>query len=50
MSLPKSKNVNVELYVGGISKIQNIKNPLKLSANESALGLRQMLLTYLKRN
>ena len=38
MSLPKSKNVNVELYVGGISKIQNIKNPLKLSANESALG------------
>ncbi len=38
MSLPKSKTVNVELYVGGLSKIQNIKNPLKLSANESALG------------
>tara|TARA_A100001037_G_scaffold291380_1_gene305415 strand:+ start:197 stop:1270 length:1074 start_codon:yes stop_codon:yes gene_type:complete len=38
MSLPKSKTVNVELYVGGMSKIQNIKNPLKLSANESALG------------
>ena len=38
MSLPKSKIVNVELYVGGMSKNQNIKNPLKLSANESALG------------
>ncbi len=38
MSLPKSKIVNVETYVGGVSKIQNIKNPLKLSANESALG------------
>ena len=38
MSLPKSKIVNVELYVGGMSKTQSIKNPLKLSANESALG------------
>ena len=38
MSLPKSKTVNVELYVGGIAKIQDMKNPVKLSANESALG------------
>ena len=38
MSLPKSKTVNVELYVGGISKAQNMKNLVKLSANESALG------------
>ena len=39
MSLPKSKTVNVELYVGGISKAQNMKNLVKLSANESALGM-----------
>ena len=38
MSLPKSKTVNVELYVGGIAKTQDMKNPVKLSANESALG------------
>ena len=38
MSLPKSKTVNVELYVGGMSKTQKMKNPVKLSANESALG------------
>ena len=47
MSLPKSKNVNVELYVGGISKIQNIKNPLKLSANESALGPSPNVIKYI---
>ncbi len=38
MSLPKTKIVNVKSYVGGISNLKNIKSPIKLSANESALG------------
>jgi len=38
MTLPKPKTVNVDLYVGGLSNIQNVSNPVKLSANESALG------------
>lgn len=38
MTLPKPKTVNVDLYVGGLSNIQNVSNPIKLSANESALG------------
>ena len=38
MTLPKPKTVNVDLYIGGLSNIQNISNPVKLSANESALG------------
>ena len=48
MSLPKSKTVNVELYVGGLSRIQNIKSPLKLSANESALGPSPKVLNIFK--
>jgi len=35
---PKPRNINIERYVGGLSKLKNIKNPIKLSANESALG------------
>ena len=38
MKLPKPKNINVERYIGGLSKFKKIKNPIKLSANESALG------------
>jgi histidinol-phosphate aminotransferase len=38
MILPKPKNINVERYVGGLSKFKKIDNPIKLSANESALG------------
>ena len=38
MMLPKPKNINVERYVGGLSKFKKIDNPIKLSANESALG------------
>ena len=38
MILPKPKNINVERYVGGLSKFKKIENPIKLSANESALG------------
>ena len=38
MILPKPKNITVERYVGGLSKFKKIDNPIKLSANESALG------------
>jgi len=38
MILPKPKNINVERYVGGLSKFKKNDNPIKLSANESALG------------
>ena len=38
MILPKPRNINIERYVGGLSKFKKIDNPLKLSANESALG------------
>jgi len=38
MSLPKLKNINVERYIEGLSKFKKINNPIKLSANESALG------------
>ena len=32
------KNFNNLKYIGGLSQIKNIKDPIKLSANESALG------------
>jgi histidinol-phosphate aminotransferase len=38
MILPKPRNINIERYVGGLSKFKKIDNPIKLSANESALG------------
>ena len=38
MTLPKPRKINVERYVGGLSKFKKIDNPIKLSANESALG------------
>ena len=38
MNLPKPRNINVERYIGGLSKFKRIDNPIKLSANESALG------------
>ena len=38
MNLPKPRNINVERYIGGLSKFKKIDNPIKLSANESALG------------
>ena len=38
MLLPKPQNIKVERYVGGLSKFKKIYNPIKLSANESALG------------
>ena len=38
MSLPKFKNIGFESYKPGKSKLFRIKNVIKLSANESALG------------
>ena len=38
MSLPKPIKFQVERYVGGLSQFRKIENPIKLSANESALG------------
>ena len=38
MAFPKPRNINVERYVGGLSKFKKIDNSIKLSANESALG------------
>ena len=39
MSLPKFKNIGFESYEPGQSKLSKIKNVIKLSANESALGM-----------
>ncbi len=38
MTLPKPIKINVERYIGGLSQLKKIDNPIKLSANESALG------------
>jgi len=38
MNLPKPIKIEVERYVGGLSQFKKIENPIKLSANESALG------------
>jgi len=38
MTLPKPIKIEVEKYVGGLSLFKKIDNPIKLSANESALG------------
>ena len=38
MSLPRPRKINAERYIWGLSKFKRIGNPIKLSANESALG------------
>jgi len=38
MTLPKPRKIDVERYIGGLSQLKKIDNPIKLSANESALG------------
>ena len=38
MTLPKPRKIQVERYKGGLSQFKKIDNPIKLSANESALG------------
>ena len=39
MTTPKFRNFNIEAYKPGRSKIKKIKDIIKLSANESALGI-----------
>ena len=39
MSTPKFKKLNIEAYKPGKSKIKKLKKVIKLSANESALGM-----------
>ena len=39
MTTPKFKSFNIEPYMPGKSKIKKLKNIIKLSANESALGM-----------
>ncbi len=43
MTLPKFKNIGNEAYRPGKSKLTRIKNIIKLSANESALGTSPMV-------
>ena len=38
MLLPKPRIINVERYIGGLSEFKKVENPIKLSANVSALG------------
>ena len=38
MKLPKPKKIIAEKYVAGLSLFKSRKSPIKLSANESALG------------
>jgi len=38
MTLPKPIKFNVKRYIGGLSEFKGIDSPIKLSANESALG------------
>jgi len=38
MTLPKPIKFEVEKYIGGLSQFRKIDSPIKLSANESALG------------
>ena len=39
MTVPKFKKFNIEAYKPGKSKINKLKKIIKLSANESALGM-----------
>ena len=39
MTIPKFKKINIETYKPGRSKIKNFNKIIKLSANESALGI-----------
>ena len=38
MTLPKPRKIQFERYIEGLSQFKKINNPIKLSANESALG------------
>ncbi len=48
MKLPEPKKIKVDNYPGGLSKIPNVENAIKLSANESALGPSPKVINFLK--
>ena len=50
MSLPTLKNIGFETYKPGQSKLSKIKNIIKLSANESALGVSPKVKKEINRN
>ena len=50
MTLPKFKNIGFETYKPGQSKLFRIKNIIKLSANESALGTSPKVKKEVNRN
>ena len=39
MTVPKFKNIGIKAYKPGKSNVKKIRNIVKLSANESALGV-----------
>ena len=48
MTVPKFKKFRIEAYKPGKSKIGQVKNITKLSANESALGVSPKVKKYSK--
>lgn len=48
MELPIPKKINIERYSGGLSHYKKIFHPIKLSANESAIGASPKALTVFK--
>ena len=48
MSVPKFKNINIEAYKPGKSVIKKNINYIKLSANESSLGISSKVLKIFK--
>ena len=50
MNLPKPLKFEVERYEEGLSKFKKIENPIKLSANESALGASPKAIEAFKSN
>ena len=48
MTVPKFKKFKIEAYKPGKSNIAKIRNVIKLSANESALGVSPVSYTHLR--
>ena len=48
MSVPKFRNINIEVYKPGKSGINKNKKYVKLSANESSLGVSAGVKKFLK--
>ena len=48
MKLPKPRKIIAEKYVAGLSLFKRVRSPIKLSANESALGMSPKVLKILQ--